>query len=930
MRVSEQQKIGKDGEHAVIGHFRKIGWEPSYDKSYDVGTDFFVHALDPERFDLGVQLGVQVKTGSSYFRDKVIQGDELIGWWYYESNTRHFDHWSQHSVPHLLVLHDLSSETSHWVHVTEEALVSTGKGCKILVPAGQTIDEAHRDDILVVAYKRPTYELEGSALAGEARDIPQEHRLRHALVAPRLVVPHRNSGFRDEIDAVQAVALLTQGRFRDLKQFAKQHQSVPDPESTNPDPDWTWRFVAAIWDWAQNDSITQLKDAFESALENRSTVASGIFLACALQRIEQYDEALEVLDKLVAIEGLESADYGWALVQRARTRTEVGDRDGCRTDATTAKNCLEATKKDVTVSAFAAAASSQLFAFKEPRSLNESDFRGLLAAADHTVSWWRSLTISWALSDSVDSQFKAWTENRSHVWISEDREALNLFSAELMADLAGEHTTWRATSALGARQKLIRAATSEDEQAQLTEGLDTLRRSGDNQSLRAAITHLHRVGPIKPVATAIEKVPLNGWTHTTAAANFEALAQAGDLLNEQVASEFLIWSARIAAGDSAEFIILVRPMFAVEHYALKAVARLLPAAGPPAHRELASILSALPTPTPDSLVQDLAAIVEDLGFDLIAESEREGLWALCERDQGPVGNATLGWFASNGNLHARTQLKARSVGGDLDALSTLGDVTALDTSEAAVLIPHVERMVAAGLSDARNHKYSLGGFDVTEILTLLNLWFPDQASWDTVLSLLSEPLVSTRGKRRTCYLISRLSTRLPEDVQSHLRSNIEDIQSATPFFGGEPGIGGTGLMLAIATGAIGEEAATVEAMKLASGSPRDRCDLARLLGLGQCSQIQSILAALVGDGHFEVRRVATTALGQIVCNDSNTSLHDLVWDIANKDGTDLPVALLVGLARGEAPLPEIGSEIVQQLKHHRSALVRGYANRLLR
>ena len=930
--MPEHQQDAKRGETAVNLQFQEIGWGTIADKSDDLGTDLLLKARDSRRFDLGLFLGVQVKSGPTYFnRPKKGKDGKPTGWWFADSRTDHFDYWLRQSCPHLLVLHNLESSTSYWVHVTASSIVSTGNGCKILVPAAQTIDTEHRDQLMAVAYEqRLASELEGSAVEGEARDIPPGHRLRHALVAPRLIAPHRNSGFQHEIDAVQAVALLVQGRFRDLKRFANEHHSVPDPESTKPGPDWTWRFVSAIWDWAMTDSLRQLSATFDSAFNKRTKVASGIFLSCALQRMEQFTEALDVLDKLVAIDGLEPADYGWVLVQRARTRAEVGDVNGCRADATTAKKCLEGIKGDVTVSAFVAAASSQLFDTREPHDLTESNFRGLITAADHTVSWWRSLTILWALSESVDSRFKSWADNRATVLFGEDREALYLFSAELMADLAGEHSTWRATSALGARQKLVRAAASDDEQGLLSEGLDALRRSGDNQSLRSAITHLHRVGPLESVGKAVRMVPLNGWTHTTAAANFDALAQAGDLLDEQTATEFLISSARLVAGDSAEFSRTVRPMFSVEHYALKAVARLLPATSARGHRELASVIAALPTPTPESLVQDLAAIVNNIGFDLVTDSEHDALWALCQRVQGPVGNALLGWFATHGKALARTQLKDRAVGGDLDALSVIGDVTELDNAEAAVLIERVERMAAVTLSDAQNHRHSFGGFDASHTLTLLNLRFPEEASWDTVVALLTEPLVTTHDKRRMSHLISELSAQVPADVRSRLASNIEDIQRATPFFQEEPGTGGIGLLLALAVGAISDDDAEAAATKLALGSRRDRQDLAQMLGLGHCPQMQPMLVTLVGDRHFEVRHASANAVGRLVASGSNTSLHMLIREIASKDGTGLPLALLEGLSQGNAALPEIGSEIAQQLQQHPSALVRGYADHLLR
>ena len=80
-------------------------------------------------------------------------------------------------------------------------------------------------------------------------------------------------------------------------------------------------------------------------------------------------------------------------------------------------------------------------------------------------------------------------------------------------------------------------------------------------------------------------------------------------------TKFIVLPQRRLSAQA--FTKLVRPMFAVEYYALKAVARLLPAASGDGHRELAGLIAVLPTPHPESLVQDLAAIVDDIRFDLV-------------------------------------------------------------------------------------------------------------------------------------------------------------------------------------------------------------------------------------------------------------------------------------------------------------------------
>jgi len=64
----------------------------------------------------------------------------------------HFDYWIKHSsIPHILVLHDLKSGRSYWVHVTKEAIARTKSGTKVLVPKSQQINGAHIGQLLDVA-----------------------------------------------------------------------------------------------------------------------------------------------------------------------------------------------------------------------------------------------------------------------------------------------------------------------------------------------------------------------------------------------------------------------------------------------------------------------------------------------------------------------------------------------------------------------------------------------------------------------------------------------------------------------------------------------------------------------------------------------------------------------------------------------------------
>src|SRR6266508_1723082 len=135
-----------------MGKFERIGWGPVRNEAHDLGTDLLVQARDSRRFGRGLIVGVQVKAGPAWFenqeRDK---NGAVLGWWYYESHAEHFDDWVTHGLPHLLTLHHLETDVSYWVHVTPERVTRTGKGCKILVPADQTVDSEHLDNLLTVA-----------------------------------------------------------------------------------------------------------------------------------------------------------------------------------------------------------------------------------------------------------------------------------------------------------------------------------------------------------------------------------------------------------------------------------------------------------------------------------------------------------------------------------------------------------------------------------------------------------------------------------------------------------------------------------------------------------------------------------------------------------------------------------------------------------
>lgn len=349
------QQLGNVGEGAVGLKFQRepFSWGVIDNSRDDRGIDFLANVRDPSLGGREFRIGVQVKTGESYFRRSGRGlGGGPPGWWYSEPNKKHFDYWLGCDVPVLLVLHDEDQDTSFWVHITKKAVRSTGKGAEIHVPRHQTVSGQCKDQLLSVAIRQSaSLALEGSVLSDGLREIPFERRLRFALVVPRMASPHPHASLERPIDAVEAVALLAQGNFRELDEIAERHEEVPRPDAVPADADWAWQFTGAIWHWLATDGLDKLEETHASAPDQHCATASGVLLACALWRQEQRERAIALLDALIERDDLDALDQGWALVQRCRFGADLGEFDQAESDIATARQLLGTVRDDPTVSA---------------------------------------------------------------------------------------------------------------------------------------------------------------------------------------------------------------------------------------------------------------------------------------------------------------------------------------------------------------------------------------------------------------------------------------------------------------------------------------------------------------------------------------------------------------------------------------------------
>ena len=132
VRAPANEATGTSGESEVMAEFERLGWAATIDSRHDTGLDLYLRPRDQRRFELGVVMGAQVKTGPAYFKsEKKDTLGNVAGWWFYDPDRTHIDYWLGHALPHLLILRDQSLSVSYWALVAPDSVVNTGKGGKI-------------------------------------------------------------------------------------------------------------------------------------------------------------------------------------------------------------------------------------------------------------------------------------------------------------------------------------------------------------------------------------------------------------------------------------------------------------------------------------------------------------------------------------------------------------------------------------------------------------------------------------------------------------------------------------------------------------------------------------------------------------------------------------------------------------------------------
>lgn len=759
-------------------------------------------------------------------------------------------------------------------------------------------------------------------------DPPVEDRFRYALIVPRLLAPHPNRGAGKALRPDQGLALAVQVRLRNLRDYAKDLESVPKFSEWEQSADWGWRFVGSFVKRLLDETPELLLSLADEAPSPSSRAAASVAAACGLLDFGRIDEALDLIEDALAAEGYQVVDHAWLEAQRARFCHEVGHHDEALATAKRVRDHLTKVEGDATADAIDATAASLILSITL-RDAPES-FEEALIAGDTVAAWWRTQTISSGNEAAVKRTFEHWSRDRRITVGGEDIANNRLLSAALLASHSGDQVGWANRTAELGRDQLLRLDRHADPE-EGSAGLGSLRLGGDSKSLQLAISHLAEDGPAQAVATAASSVNLTRSTRTTALADLTVLQRGGDLLDAATADHAVFWLLATLADPTA-FARRTTPTFLLELQLVETLVGVIAAAGRPAQETAIERLLEMPAEQEQLIAQQWANLLWSLPADAWSEATARGAAHEASRHHLVLKRALLGIAARRGGHdEARARLTEEAIEGSIGALGELGSVAELPSELAGEVIAGLVGPVRKRIEEAKGNRISFGVRDPAEALVVMNLWHHDVARWDPLVELLGTDAVPASLKLRTLGVLASNSDSIPASVVDRLHPIVSGLsekshQPRSPF---EPqgDIRGPAVDLGLSIGAVDPERATEILLAWLAGDADERRWAVHIAYRLRRCEDTGLLTALAQDRDPGVRADAAAALATILPPSAgeDSATAQALTASARDPGSAVPKGIAAVLA-GTDRLSGIGERILRELGDHISATVRSLAD----
>ena len=773
MRASGNEAKGTSGESYVTAKLEELGCGVVRDSDHDLGTDLIVSMRDEERYDTGGYIGVQVKNWPRLMDNLSINnGDE--GWWFSDS-AKHFNHWLNSSFPHLLVLFDAGSKNSYWVHITEDVVQSTGKGRKIFVPQKNLLDEGSMATLREISLsKLPEPSWEGSVWQGVS-GLSDEGVLRCALITPRLIAPHPNRTVSD-ISPIEAIALLSLMRLRDVTTRYREVQELLDPEKSAKHDDPLWRLYSALFEWVANGRVDTILNFPSTDMEADIAAAIAVIKATVLFEEHLPQRACKELEDALARDDYNPVDRAWLRLHLARNLMEIGDFDQAQHLALKVPLIGKMEYKDPTARYLTGVAMDFVFQLHGSRAqridfeAEEQNLTKAIKARDTAASWWRTQILVSGLSGFVEKTYSQWGNNNVDVAVRKryDDAVLRICSASLIAGFAADTNNWRYAVVLLARYFLVFSTDTNE----LVYALNLLRIAGAKDELELAISYFLRFGPIEPLVRVMNELSLDDSTNNSLRCDFALVGACKSILDTESVDKYALWLLREVEEPSKGYVFGAHYWY--EDEIIEVLANIYDACSSEVMDKIQDYLIVMPGVEDDLLANAYSRLVDSIMADDVNRGKAwdsgklAKLAARGDIDKIVLKNA-IERLVSTHDSESREGLLERIEAGDIDALASWGNLVDLPESAVQSMIDNLSDQIDGIIENAHSGIYTVGGFEPLSILVKLSILHPDCANWQPCLKMLQDHLVSPKDLVPGIKVVINKYQKVPKDVACKMR-----------------------------------------------------------------------------------------------------------------------------------------------------------------
>ena len=134
MQAQPSDRTARQGVALAMLAFEGLRFAFREQSVHDYGIDAHAELIEGGAAT-GRLLGVQVKSGQSYFSESV--GDSYV----FRADSKHVDYWVNHALPVLVCLADPDKGVVHWQVINNDTAESTGTNYRFTVPKDQMVNE---------------------------------------------------------------------------------------------------------------------------------------------------------------------------------------------------------------------------------------------------------------------------------------------------------------------------------------------------------------------------------------------------------------------------------------------------------------------------------------------------------------------------------------------------------------------------------------------------------------------------------------------------------------------------------------------------------------------------------------------------------------------------------------------------------------------